>query len=119
MMMTLGGFRLETPVKYIQNEGIYHITNWILLLALLICSFFLTWFTWWVGPIIVLLLYRIISIISRNIGVIKYKKKLKDLYESAFISEEEKRFIKGEMQKTNSEILNSFRDRVNTKSYRF
>lgn len=109
MIMKLEGFRLSTPLKFIQNEGAYHIITWVFFLTAFISSFWLTWLPWWTGIIIIILLNRAISIFSRNFGLIKYRKALDKLYGSKHTSLEEKESIKEELLKSNSEILDSFR----------
>lgn len=98
------GFKSETPMKFLQKPRLYDVVRSALFLAAMATVFCMVTFPWYVGIVILAVLWLAAGSIGRKKAFNKYRQILREMMVSAETSEEQAEYEKAS-KKTDQELM--------------
>ncbi|HLV33094.1 MAG TPA: hypothetical protein VKY57_16115 [Chitinispirillaceae bacterium] len=102
--ITRCGFSSETPVLYIRSPMVYSFVSYFLFILSLLLGFLQNQFPFWITTLILFIFFMLVGIVSRGLGLSKYRSIIKELIENSN-DDKEKAELQEQLNLPDIEIL--------------
>jgi len=111
-VITALGFRIETPLLFMEKDYVYFLVSWVLFLATVGLVLFQTLLAPWIQFIVVLITKAIVKNFGQKRACARYRQIIKEMRQEQILKGEDVSHLDDHLIKSDAQLLRDARERV-------